>query len=193
MLSCKEVLARHSEYLDGEMAPLDLERWRAHLAECALCARYDRVLRKGVRMLADRPAVEPDPTFKLHLRYRLADEERRSQLRPVTMNAAASVSVAAVLALVAWLPIMVLARGDERAPAAAVTSLSTTDQRASEIAWHGGHGMSERHAHDKPSVTLNHTTTAASLIGRRYTPLIVEPPTAPPTYTRVSLTSLEAY
>lgn len=188
MLSCKEVLARHSEYLDGELALADLEIWRAHLAACPPCARYDRILRKGVRLLSETPQVEPDPSFKLHLRYRLADEEHRLNVRPATMNAAASVSVAAMLALAAWLPIMLVARSGESELFTAPTT-TNADFRASEIAWHGGYGGPERGSHERSRLTLQHTSSGASLIDRGYSPLIVESPTAPPTYTRVSLTS----
>jgi hypothetical protein len=188
VLSCKEVLARHSEYLDGEMAPADSELWRAHFAACPPCARYDRILRKGVRLLAETPHVEPDPSFKLHLRYRIADEERRSDLRPATINAAASVSVAAMLALAAWLPIMVVARSTDSEPTWAPTT-GNADLMATEIAWHGGRAVNQTRSHERSRMTLQHTSSGASLIDRGYSPLIIESPTAPPSYTRVSLTS----
>ena len=188
MLSCKEVLARHSEYLDGEMAAADSERWRAHLDACPPCARYDRILRKGMRLLSETPHVEPDPSFKLHLRYRIADEERRLDVRPATMNAAASLSVAAMLALAAWLPFMLVARTDASGPGTTATA-AAADLMATEIAWHGGYAVSQRPSHERSRLTLQHTSSAASLIDRGYSPLIIESPTAPPTYTRVSLTS----
>lgn len=188
MLSCKEVLARHSEYLDGEMASVDSELWRAHLAACAPCARYDRILRKGVRLLSETLSVEPDPSFKLHLQYRLADEERRLDLRPATISAAASVSVAAMLALAAWLPIMLVARTNGSDPIPAPTAVNS-DLMAAEIAWHGGYAVNEHRSHERSRLTLQYTSPGASLIDQGYSPLIIEPPTAPPSYTRVSLTS----
>jgi anti-sigma factor RsiW len=189
VLSCNEVLARHSEYLDGEMTSVDLGRWRAHLDACPLCARYDRILRKGVRLLAETPYVEPDPSFKLHLRYRIADEERRLDVRPATLNAAASVSVAAMLALAAWLPIMLVARANESVPTSTAPTAANTDLMANEIAWHGGYAVSERRSHERSRLTLQHNSSGASLIDRGYSPLIVESPTAPPSYTRVSFSS----
>ncbi|WP_432571808.1 mycothiol system anti-sigma-R factor [Kineococcus sp. SYSU DK005] len=51
---CREVLDRAFEYLDGEMADLDCERLKAHLAECAHCLaqlaedeKLKRVIREG--------------------------------------------------------------------------------------------------------------------------------------------------
>lgn len=191
MLSCKEILARHSEYIDGEMAPDDSELWRAHLASCPLCARYDRVLRKGVRLLSASQPTQPDPAFILHLHHRLAEAEARAALRPVTIGAAASVSIAATLALAAWLPIMVAARDGEPEPLTPVAS-APVGLTATEIAWHGDDGVKAAHSHARPGVRLQHTIPGVSLIERRYTPLILEAPTAPPSYTRVVLTSIAA-
>lgn len=164
MLSCAEIIARHSEYVDGELPPRETETWRAHLATCSICARYDRVLRKGVQLLHETQ-LQPDPEFVQHLRYRLADEDRRMTMSPISMNAAAVASVAAVLALVVWLPVALLQSQETAA------SMSThVSSAATEIAWHGGE--------------------AVTLIHGAYSPLIVEPPTAPPSYTRAQLTSL---
>jgi anti-sigma factor RsiW len=164
VLSCAEVIARHSEYVDGELPPLETEKWRAHLATCTICARYDRVLRKGVQLLHDTD-LQADPEFIQHLRYRIADEDHRMTMRPIGMNAGAVASVAAVVALAAWLPVAVMK--SQESPAATSPSVSTA---ANEIAWH--------------------RDEAVTLIHGAYSPLVVEPPTAPPSYTRARLTSL---
>lgn len=165
MPSCAEIIARHSEYVDGELPPLETEKWRAHLATCTICARYDRVLRKGLQLLHETD-LQPDPEFIQHLRYRIADEDRRT-LRPISINVAAVASVAAMVALAAWLPVWVIK--SQESTTATATDVSAA---ATEIAWHGGE-----------AVTLVHAA---------YSPLIVEPPTAPPSYTRAQLTSLHA-
>ncbi|WP_432548468.1 mycothiol system anti-sigma-R factor [Kineococcus sp. SYSU DK004] len=49
---CREVLDRAFEYLDGEMADLDCDRLRAHLAECASCVQQlaeDEQLKRAIR------------------------------------------------------------------------------------------------------------------------------------------------
>ena len=187
MLSCNEVLARHSEYIDGEMTPPDTERWRAHLAECAMCARYDRVLRKGVSLLAKADA-EPDPEFTMHLRYRIADEQYRMS-RPLNNNVAVAMSTAAVLALIAWLPLMLMSRDEEQSGAQAATNAAS-----SEIAWHGSVAMANDESHSAPAVdasVLAPSSSAVSLIAPDYSPLVVESPTAPPSYSSVRLTSFD--
>jgi hypothetical protein len=178
--------------MDGEMPAADAERWRAHLSACALCARYDRVLRRGVGILRGEQHVKSDPEFMLHLRYRLAHEEERMAMGPVTASAATSVTVAAVLALAAWVPMMFMARAQESESAVKVAELGRT---ASEIAWHGGKALDEQDSHatfEGPSVFLHHTTEAVALIEQGYTPLILEPPTAPPSYSQVTLTSFSS-
>ncbi|WP_337061862.1 mycothiol system anti-sigma-R factor [Kineococcus sp. G2] len=49
---CREVLERAFEYLDGEMADLDCERLKVHLAECASCVAQlaeDEKLKRAIR------------------------------------------------------------------------------------------------------------------------------------------------
>lgn len=185
MLSCKEVLARHSEYIDGEMAPPDTEKWRAHLKDCAMCARYDRVLRKGVSLLATKPELEPEPEFMMHLRYRLADEAHRLETQPIHQHAGAAVSVMAVLALIAWIPVMMSA-GSPTAAAVRMNAVET-GRESSEIAWHGSHAMHTEPSHvtlAAPAATLEPVYSVVSLADAGYSPLIIESPTSPPSYAR---------
>lgn len=184
MLSCNEVLARHSEYIDGEMAPPDTEKWRTHLKDCAMCARYDRVLRKGVSLLAAKPELEPEPEFMMHLRYRLADEAHRMEVQPIQQQAGAVVSVMAVLALLAWIPIM--SAGTRTASAVRVNAVETGSE-SSEIAWHGTYAMHSEPSHvtlAAPAAALKPIYSVVSLIDPGYSPLIIESPTSPPSYAR---------
>jgi hypothetical protein len=186
LLSCTEVLARHSEYLDGEMTPPDTERWRAHLAECAMCARYDRVLRKGTSLLAAAD-MEPDPEFTMHLRYRIADEHYRST-RPMNNSVAVAMSTAAVLALIAWLPLILISRTERD-----VAAQGETAPASSEIAWHGSIAIDDDASHSAPAVdaaVLAPNHAAVALIAPGYSPLVIESPIAPPSYSSVRLTSL---
>ena len=185
MLSCKEVLARHSEYIDGEMPAPDSEKWRAHLAACAVCARYDRVLRKGVSLLATKPEIEPEPEFMLHLRYRLADEAHRMETQLAKQHVAAAASVMAVLALLAWLPMMISTGNPVDSTAAA--GAAETGTASSEIAWHGSYAVHSEPSHvtlAAPAAALEPVYSVVSLIDPGYSPLIIESPTSPPSYTR---------
>jgi len=194
-LSCNEVLARHSEYLDGVLSGTEAERFRMHLAGCAGCARYDRVLREGVKLFAGQTAIQPDLDFRQTLHSRIADEEYRLAMRPVSPNATAFVSIAAVLALAAWIPSVLISREDESTALTAIAEAAASDFAATEIAWHGGNAIDDGARHIQwapPDVSLKQTNADVSLIDRRYSPLILEAPTAPPTYSRVSLTAYDA-
>lgn len=107
-MTCQEFLARHSEYMDGELDPREYDRVEAHRASCPRCARYDRVVRSGVRLLRGLPEVEPSPDFFPRLQHRLyhLDEELRARDRGTSAGAVASLAIAAALALLAWSPLL---------------------------------------------------------------------------------------
>jgi anti-sigma factor RsiW len=190
VLSCNEILERHSEYMDGEMSAADAACWRAHLAACAACARYDRVLRNGLRLLAAQPTIQPDPDFTTYIRFRIADENRRATRSFGATSGA--MSVAAVLALAALLPVLMLARSKPHDITAPINLSSNADLRATEIAWHGAMDSEATHENMvRPEATLAATNPGASVIDQGYTPLILESPTAPPSYSRATFTSFE--
>ena len=184
MLSCSDCLARHSEFLDGMMDPGTEALWQAHLAGCAECARYDRVLRRGLRLLSARPPLEPAPDFIIHLQHRLAAEDRAMTMRPIRSLAVASISVAAMLAFVAWLPVMLQSGG--AVPTVAVAEAPSPV--ATEIAWHGESAVESQpraHVHFARRLAWSPSSNG-HVIEARYTPVVYESPTAPPSYTRSS-------
>src|SRR5688572_19014370 len=171
--------------MDGLLGPEDAERWRAHVAECALCQRYDRVLRSGVKLLRQQPALDPGSDLLLHLQFRLMDEDRRAALRPVSATTMTALTVGAVIALLAWAPILVLMRSAERPGTFAAESSINLDVNATEIAWHGGSAMTEREpSHDALSRTPAWDAAPLPIHPGQltYTPVIVESPTAAPRY-----------
>lgn len=186
VLSCSDCLSRHSEYLDGVMDPATADLWRAHIAACASCARYDRVLRRGLKSLSALPQLEPDDDFTLALHRRLAFEDRRIGTQPITSMAAASVAVAAMLAFAAWLPVLLLTSSPDQqistVPASTV---------AAEIAWHGESAVETRapsHIHQVRRVIW--PAGGGHVIEPKYTPVILESPIAPLSYAQtVSLGS----
>jgi hypothetical protein len=190
LLSCTEILERHSDYIDGLMPSDEAALWAQHIAACADCSRYDAVLRRGISMLSAH-MIEPDGDFMKQLHSRIADEEQRAA-RPISATTATSVSVAAVLALAAWLPIMLLSRDTEGTSAPAYASDIPSDVASWEIAWHGGPAVHQSRSHARlanRSVRLASAHASVSLIDRGYTPLILESPVAPPSYTRVAYTA----
>jgi hypothetical protein len=183
---CDEFLARHGEYLDGTLAPLHDARLRLHAARCTTCARYDRVVRQGIDLVRDLPAVEPSPDFEQRLQHRIYHLDDAGALagRP-SVSATGTLALAAVMALLAWSPLLVgqrdagavavdpAARGAAvfDSPAAAAVGLSVFDAAPGWSAtsrW--GAAPLSVPAHTPYAVTL-----AASLPGP-YSPLIVTPP-----------------
>ena len=75
-ISCGDVLANLSDYLDGELAPDRRAAVAAHVVACSNCARFGGMFTAVVAQvraqLADEPAL--DAATDARLRARLADE-----------------------------------------------------------------------------------------------------------------------
>lgn len=52
---CRDLFARLSEYLDGEMDPAACEEAEAHLGDCPPCHRFLESLRRTVTLLNREP------------------------------------------------------------------------------------------------------------------------------------------
>jgi hypothetical protein len=157
------------------------EIWRAHIAGCASCTRYDRVLRRGLKTLAAQALIEPDVNFTSDLHRRLAFEDHRLAARPITSMAAASVTVAAMLAFAAWLPVMMLTNPPKDKAAASASA----SQVASEIAWHVESAVETSagsHIHQAKRVIW--PANSDHVIEAKYSPVILESPIAPLSYAR---------
>ncbi len=102
-MTCEEYLARHSEYLDEELGAEAAAEMRRHGAGCPRCARYDRVLRRGLALVRELEPVLPSTDSYLSLHEHLA----RTTPAPPEVGAprapfAVTIAVAGVVALVAW-------------------------------------------------------------------------------------------
>lgn len=78
-LSCREVLHRLNDFLDGELAPGEVGRVTAHLAGCHTCEQFGgRVgeLIASLRATADVATDEMPAGASARLRARLATERR---------------------------------------------------------------------------------------------------------------------
>lgn len=109
MMDCDTFLDGHSDFRDGLLALPDRVAFEAHLRECDHCARYDRVVDRGVRVLRDRPELEVSDDFMDRLQHRLyhVDDEMAAARRrrsPVSRGAVAALGAAASVAAVALLP-----------------------------------------------------------------------------------------
>ncbi|HEV7263304.1 MAG TPA: zf-HC2 domain-containing protein [Falsiroseomonas sp.] len=90
MLTCKEVAARASRYLDDDLPALERTQLRMHLAMCKLCKRYMEQMSTTVRMLPAAAASEAlDSTVEDQVMARLA-----AVRRPATTPALPAASAA---------------------------------------------------------------------------------------------------
>jgi anti-sigma factor (TIGR02949 family) len=73
-LKCSEVLARLSDFVDGELGADAVEQLRQHVAGCDVCERFGDRFAKLVRVLresgADEAEVPADVSARLHDRLR---------------------------------------------------------------------------------------------------------------------------
>ncbi len=102
-MTCGEFLAQHSEYLDEELGAEAAAEMRLHLAGCTRCARYDRVLRRGLELVREVEPLLPTSDGYLALHQHLA----RNTPPPPDSTAprapfAVTSAVAGVVALLAW-------------------------------------------------------------------------------------------
>jgi anti-sigma factor RsiW len=109
MMDCDTFLDGHSDFRDGLLMLPDRVAFEAHLRECDHCARYDRVLHKGVQVLRNRPELEVSDDFMDRLQHRLyhVDDEMANARRrrgPVSRGAVAALVAAASVAAVALIP-----------------------------------------------------------------------------------------
>jgi hypothetical protein len=106
-VACDEVLARYGDYMDGLLTPLEAARLQLHFGVCGSCARYDRIMRRGLELVRDMPEITPSDDFEQRLQHRLYHVDDAASLapRPVA-GAVATFAVAGMLALLAWSPIL---------------------------------------------------------------------------------------
>lgn len=142
---CDEFLSRYSEFLDDRLPLPEAAAMRRHVRECDSCGRYDRVMTEGRRALRTLPDVEPSSAYYVGLRARLAEAE------PASVSAArtggpgglATLSIAAVIAMIAWSallrpepPTIELPAMAAHPPAPEVSwGVSTSGPRFSPAAW----------------------------------------------------------
>lgn len=107
MMDCGTFLEGYSDFRDGLLTLPERVAFQAHLRDCASCARYDRVVDGGVKVLRDLPELEVAPDFMDRLQHRLWHEQddmaaararraRRSSRRVAAAGAAAAATIVAV-------------------------------------------------------------------------------------------------
>ena len=74
-LDCTEVRKLSSEYLEGDLPPSRLQRFRAHLSMCGPCQAFVDGLASVVGMLTKLPKIESPPGLKQSIMERIAEED----------------------------------------------------------------------------------------------------------------------
>jgi hypothetical protein len=107
-MTCQEFLDGFSSYLDGELESQEVLHWEQHMEQCATCARYDDVMRRGLTLVRELPEIQPSPDFQLRLNRKLWELEMEGgpDQRGPGLGTAISLAIAASLALIAWSPLL---------------------------------------------------------------------------------------
>lgn len=131
-MECKEFLEGYSAYLDGVVSREEREAFRQHLERCEACARYDRVVQRGIEIFRNLPRPDPSPDFLPRLRHRLYHIEDGIPFDSARHGgSAALLAVAAVgLFALAWLPFATQMPVEVELPAVAVEAPPPEAERA---------------------------------------------------------------
>lgn len=109
MLDCSQFLEGYSEFRDGRLDAVLRGAFEAHIDDCAACARYHRVVLRGVEIFRELPQLTPSHEFQPRLQHRifhLQDELKRSGVSPSGTTAAITFVIAALLTATAWIPVL---------------------------------------------------------------------------------------
>lgn len=139
-MECEAFLEGYSDYLDGLLGAATEEEFERHIRECEHCARYDRVVQRGLALCHELPDIDGSPDFLPRLRHRiyhLEDGIPMSSVRPG--GSAALVAVAAVgLLAFAWLPFATSVPVEVELPAVAARAPRGGEATPAEHASAGG-------------------------------------------------------
>ena len=114
-MNCKTTVGMLSPYLDRELAPVERDAVRAHLADCDRCRAEERDLRTLKGLLLGVRAPEPAQDFERRLMSSLRDESLRPvrsrialpKMRPLLIGRFGGFAVASIL-------LFIVVRGGER-------------------------------------------------------------------------------
>ena len=106
MIDCSEFLDRYSDFRDRLLDSADNAAFEGHVAACASCARYDRVVASGIETLLRLPEVTPSADFADRLGDRLSAVEFMESSTGSGAPVALVIAVAATIGAAAWFPAM---------------------------------------------------------------------------------------
>jgi hypothetical protein len=107
-MTCDEFIALASDGIEQAGCREELDAFQQHRAACISCARYHRVLARGLDLVRELPEIEPsaDFTWRLHRRLRGLDDEMAERQRSVTSGVVVVLAVAGMVAFTAWSPLL---------------------------------------------------------------------------------------
>lgn len=109
-MDCTTFVARFTDYLDGDLSPVDARAMEDHLGRCDSCQRYKNVVEHGRSVLVSLPVPELQEDFTFRLEHRLlhvADERGLPDEVASRAPAMAVLGVAVLLTVVAWSPLLI--------------------------------------------------------------------------------------
>jgi anti-sigma factor RsiW len=117
---CDEILALHGDYLDGQLVAHEAARVQWHLSTCSSCARYDRIVRRGLQLVREIPQASVSHDFEERLQHRIYHVRDGAAIaEPRAVSGAAALAVASVIALLAWSPLLFPPSGETTVAAVA--------------------------------------------------------------------------
>ncbi|CAN5360905.1 hypothetical protein BH23GEM4_BH23GEM4_24290 [soil metagenome] len=130
MVSCHEFISTYSDYRDGLVGAGLARSLARHRNECPSCARYDRVIRRGVEVARNIDGPSPSREFLPRLQHRIYHLE--DDFRPDPFGSGVSVALLLMISVVfgvsAWLPAVRAASEPARLPA--ITALAPLPEQA---------------------------------------------------------------
>ena len=76
IMTCREAIARMSDFLGRQLGPIDVAQLMLHLATCAPCRAYLRTLRRTIQVAGRAADVEMPEEMKRRLRAFLSERTR---------------------------------------------------------------------------------------------------------------------
>jgi anti-sigma factor RsiW len=178
---CSMFLEDHSAYLDECLSDEEAARHEAHAAGCASCARYARVLGRGLTLVRELPELEASAHFEERLRHRIFHVEDEASRSRSGGRSIVGIAAVAAIALIAWSPLV----WRTFAPSAGAARTASADASFTGDRQHDWYALPV--SVDLDQMPVNRLAGYAGT----YSPLIVSPPaSAPPRAVRlVSATS----
>jgi hypothetical protein len=171
-VGCDDYMASHSEYLDGHVSPIAAAQLRAHADACASCARYDRIVRKGIDLVRDLPDAEPSAEFEMRLQHRIFHMQDAAALRPRPASAASALAIAAAVALLAWSPLLFVPGARDAVRTAGEAQDAAFDGFESGPMF----GQSPWYPNVLPAAPSHQSSAMFAMFPGPYSPLVVTPP-----------------